>query len=277
MDLAALIIGAISGGAAGVIGYLVARAAERFWGARFSPYWGAGIGAALGMLGSAAVIGGWIPSGFGWVEERVAVDNVLPYMQVIKTHEPALYERIETSVIRDQNDGIAPAQVRANAKALVVSYVADKTTSLPDQLTYELFATTRDQLAYLADRQDYQACADLALGRSRGDLDSKLTPELIERGNNNTTRVIAAKIGQEAPQKMPAEEFTQLAARSFADASQATGIPAEEVDGLLGGSGDAAKTCKVMKAFFDSLLAQPVEVAASALRAMSSGERSPTR
>lgn len=276
MDLAALIIGAISGGAAGAIGYAAAWAIERFRGPRFSPYWGAGAGAVLGIVGSAAVIGGWIPSGFGWTDDRVAVNDVLPYMQLIEAHEPALYERIETSVIRDQNDGVPAAQVQANAKALVMSYVADKTTFLPDQLTYEIFATTRDQLAHLADRQDYQACTDLALGRARGDLDSRLSSELVERGNNNTARVITTKPDQAAP-KMPAEEFTQLAARSFTEASQATGIPAEEVDDLLAGSGDPAKTCKLMKAFFDSILAQPVEVAASALRTMASGERSPTQ
>ena len=197
-------------------------------------------------------------------------------MQLIKTHEPALYERIETSVIRDQDEGLAPQQVRANAKSLVTSYVADKTTFLPNQLTYELFATTRDQMAFLAERDDYQACADLALGRSKGDLDSKLSPELVERGNNTTARVISTKSDQNVA-KMPGEEFAQLAARSFGEASQATGIPPEEVDGLLLGSGDPTKACKLMKAFFDSILAQPVEVAASALRALSSGERSPTQ
>jgi hypothetical protein len=72
---------------------------------------------------------------------------------------------------------------------------------------------------------------------------------------------------------MPAEEFSQLATSAFAEATQRTGVAAEEVDTLLGGAGDPAKTCKLMKAFFDALLAHPVEVAASALRTMGSGAR----
>jgi hypothetical protein len=72
---------------------------------------------------------------------------------------------------------------------------------------------------------------------------------------------------------MPAEAFAELASRAFAEASQATGIPPEEVEKLLAGSGDPAKTCRLMKSFFDALLAQPVDYAAAALRTLSSGER----
>jgi hypothetical protein len=276
MDLAALIIVVVGAGVAAAIGYFGVLAAERFLSFRLSPYLGAGAGAAFGGLVSIAVIGGWIPALLNWTEPKVPVEQVLPYMQLIKQHEPALYERIETSIIRDQDDGLASEQVRANARALVISYVADKTTSLPDQLTYDLFATTRDQMAYLAEHRDYEACADLALGRAKGDIDSRLSPELIERGDTTTARVISTPADPSVV-KMPAEEFAQLASRSFAEASQLTGIPPEEVDVLLSGSGEPTKACKLMKAFFDALLAQPVNVAASALRALSSGERSPTQ
>jgi hypothetical protein len=196
-------------------------------------------------------------------------------MQAIGKYEPALYERIETSVIRDQQDGLSAARVRANAKVLVLSYVADKTTFLTDQLTYELYAMTRDQLAFLGGRNDHQACAGLALGRIDGELDAKLSPELVERSDTNIMRVIAAKPDPQAL-KMPAEEFSQLASRSFAEASQTTGILPDEVETILAGTGEPAKTCKLMKAFFDALLAQPVEVAAAALRTLASGERAPT-
>jgi hypothetical protein len=276
MTWAAIIIVVFGAAVAAAIGYAAALGVDRFWALHVAPLWGAAAGGAFGLLLSLATIGGWFQAGLSWTEAKVAVDEVLPYMQLIRAREPALYERIETSVIRDQNDGVSAEQVRANAKTLVMSYVADKTIYLPDQLTYELFATTRDQLAYLSEQGDPQACADLALGRAKGDLDSRLSAELIERGDNNTTRVIATPPAQDAP-RMPAEQFAELATRAFAEAAQTAGVPAETVDSLLTGAGDAAKTCKVMKVFFDSVLAQPVEVAASALRTMAAGERSPTQ
>jgi hypothetical protein len=273
MDLAALIIGAVVGGAAGAVGYLAALAAQRIWRLPKPPYWLAAVFAVVGIAGGSAVLGGWMPSWSTFTEEPIAVADILPYMQAIKTHEPALYERIETSVIRDHSDGMSADRARANATALVRSYVADKTVFLPDQLTYELYATTRDELAYLGEHQEFDECAGLALGRPNADLDTKLSAELVERSNNNTARVIATKSevdGVKVPEgaKMPAEEFSQLASRSFAEAVQATGIPADEVDTLLAGKGDAAKTCKLMKAFLDGMLAQPVGVAAAAFRTM---------
>ena len=276
MDLAALIIGAIIGGVAGAIGYLAALIVQRFWHTRVPPYGVAAAFAVAGIAGSTAVLGGFLPSWSVLTQEQVTAAQILPYMEAIKLDEPSLYERIETSVIRDQLDGMSAGRVRANAKALVQSYVADKTKFLPDQLTYELFVTTRDQLAYLGEHAEYETCANLALGRVNGDLDAKLSAELVERADNNTMRVITAKVDEEAA-KMPAEEFAQLAARAFGDALQATGIPADEVDTLLAGKGDAAKTCKLMKAFFDAILAQPVGVAAAAFRALASGERAPAR
>lgn len=275
MEMAALIITAIAGGIAAGLGYLVTLAARRF--ARFSlpAYALPALFAALGLVGSWAALSGWLPS-FTFSQEQVAVADIAPYMQAIKKNEPALYERIETSVIRDQLDGIPADRVRANAKVLVLSYVADKTVFLPDQLTYELYVTVRDELTFLGDRGEHQACADLALGRIDGSLDAKLSPEMVERSNTNIGRVIVTKSDLQAL-KMAAEEFSQLASRSFAEASQSTGILPDEVETILAGAGDPAKTCKLMKAFFDAILAQPVDVAAAALRTLASGERSPNR
>jgi hypothetical protein len=274
MEWAALIITATIGVLAAGLGLAVTFGLRRMTQVRLAAYVLPAAFAALGMISCWAVLNGWLSS-LPLSEEKVAVADVLPYMQAIRRYEPALYERIETSVIRDQQDGLSAARVRANAKVLVLSYVADKTTFLTDQLTYELYAMTRDQLAFLGGRNDHQACAGLALGRIDGELDAKLSPELVERSDTNIMRVIAAKPDPQAV-KMPAEEFSQLASRSFAEASQTTGILPDEVETILAGTGEPAKTCKLMKAFFDALLAQPVEVAAAALRTLASGERAPT-
>jgi hypothetical protein len=271
VETAAIIIIGVAGLVAAGLGLGVGLAARRWANLAFPAYWFAIAGAILGIAASAGVIGGW-GSGL-FAGERIAVDEVLPYMGAIKGREPALYERIETSVIRDQQDGLSAETVRANAKALVSSYVADKVARLPDDLTYELYATMRDMLAYLDERADHATCADFALGRFKGDIDAALSPDLVERNKNNTLRAISAEPVDDA-HKMPAEEFAQLAATAFAQASQVTGIPPEEVDVLLSGEGDPPKTCKLMKAFFDSVLAQPVDVAAAALRTLASGELS---
>jgi len=206
-----------------------------------------------------------VPPSWLCTSTQVAVDDVLPYMSAIKQNEPALYERIEAMVIRDQDDGLSADRVRANAKARVASYVADKSLFLPDDLTYELSAATRDALAYLADRESWDACARLALGGQVGDIDAQLSPELVERNANNTVRVILAK-RQEDPQSMPAEEFTQFASTAFAEASQVTGISPDEIPTLIAGGGDAPKTCELFKSYFDAVLAYPVSVAAAYLR-----------
>ena len=275
MDLAAFIITAVTGGVAGGLGYLAAIVARRYFHWSTPAHWPAVVFAVLGMAGGTAVVNDWLPSWSAFDEAPVAVADILPYMDAIDTNEPALYERIETSVIRDQNEGMSADRVRSNAAALVQSYVADKIMFLPDQLTYELYAATRDALAYLLERAEHAACADLALGRINGDLDAKLSPELAERSHNNTRRVIATKADPDVP-KMPAEEFSQLATRAFAEASQTTGIPPDQVDAILAGTGEPAPTCRLMKAFFDAILSQPVEVAAAALRTLASGERAPT-
>ena len=149
--------------------------------------------------------------------------------------------------------------------------VADKIAFLPNELAYELYATTRDILGYLQERQDFTTCAGVALGRFKGDLDTRLSPDLVQRSDSTTLRVIAADAQADAV-RMPTDEFAQVASNAFAQATQIIGIGPEEVDVLLAGEGDPEKTCKLMKAFIDTLLAQPVDVAASALRTLAAGK-----
>lgn len=271
MDLAAIVIVCAALAIGALVPFGIAWALERWWRRLpFASYWFAIAGALVGGVTGLGLVGDWF-SGALW-NERVPVAKVLPYMNEVRAREPALYERLETSILRDQQDGRSPEVVRANAKAAVVSYVADKTPYLPDDLTYELYATMRDTLAHLAERGEYATCAALALGLLREDIDPKLTPDLVERNTVNTTRVLAAARDNSVP-LMTQEQFSQLTTQAFAEASQATGIPPEEVEGLLSGSGDPSKTCKIMKAFFDAVLMQPVGVAAAALRVLALGER----
>lgn len=270
MNAAALIILTAAAAIAAAIGFGVAWGADRYLHRRFPPLWFSLGGAGVGLVVAALTITDW--SALFGSADPVAVETVLPYMQVIKEREPTLYERIETSVIRDLQDGKSDDEARTNAKALVSSYIADKVAFLPDDLTYELYATTRDTLAYLASEKDFEVCANLALGRNATDIDAHLSPQLVERNNNNAIRVISASANKDAP-RLAAEAFSEVASRAFAEASQATGIPPEDVEKLLAGNGDPTKTCKLMKSFFDALLAQPVDMAAAALRTLSSGER----
>ena len=267
MEFAALIIVVSAAALLGAAGLAVWYALRRWRHVGYPAYWFAVAGALLGGLGGGAVIADW---GAVFSGGPVAVDEVLPYMEAVKAREPALYERIETSIIRDRADGKSAEEIRANAKALVSSYVADKIAFLSDQLTYELYATTRDILGYLEERGDYATCADVALGRFKGDLDPRLSAELVQRNDNTTLRVIDAKPQPDAV-RMPAEEFAQLASNAFAQATQIIGVAPDEVETLLSGEGDPEKTCKLMKAFIDTLLAQPVGVAASALRTLAAG------
>ena len=256
----------------GALAFGAAYAGSRRWILPAPSYAFAAGGAAFGALIGFGVTAGWF-SGALW-NERVPVAQVLPYMQAVKAYEPTLYERLETSILRDQQDGKPASEVRANAKALVTSYVADKTVGLPDDLTYELYSALRDALAYLAERKEFPACANYALGRFEGDIDAVLSRELVDRNILNTTKVLAAK-ADPGVERMPDEQFNTLVADAFAEASQATGISvdANALDDMLAGRGKPEQTCRLMKSFFDAILARPVEVAAAACRRMSWGER----
>lgn len=271
MTLAAVIIVVASLIVGAAVAFGVSWALERWWRRLpVRPLWLAIGGALTGALLGLGAVGGWF-SGSLW-NERVPVAQVLPAMNEIRKRDAGLYERLETSILRDQQDGKSAEVVRANAKAMLMSYVADKTAFLPDDLTYELYAVMRDVLAYLAERKEFEVCAGYALGRLKEDVDPKLSAELIDRNTATTLRVLAA-LRDESAQRMNTEQFAQLTSQAFGEASQATGIPPEDVEVLLSGSGDPAKTCRLMKAFFDAVLMQPVGVAAAALRTLSQGER----
>lgn len=270
METAAVIIVVGAALAVAALGFAAGLAARRWANFALPAYWFALAGAIAGGLVGAGVVGGW--AGALYQTERIAVRNVLPYMDAIKAGDEALYERIETSILRDQADGKSVEVVRANAKAIVSSYVADKIPGLSDELTYELYATTRDILAHLDANGEFQACADVALGRFKGDIDPMLSPDLVQRNDSAIVRVITAKFDPDAA-KMPAEQFGELASGGFAQATQIAGISPEEVEKLLAGEGDPAKTCKLMKSFIDAVLSHPANVAASALRRLAAGGR----
>jgi hypothetical protein len=236
--VAALILGAAAP-------FAIAWGIERWWRRLpFPAYWAAIVGGVLGLVAGFGVTNDWF-TGALW-NERVPVAKVLPYMSEIRARDFSLYERLETSILRDQQDGKSAEEVSANAKRLVMSYVADKTAFLPDDLTVELYATTRDMFAHLASQKEFEACAGFALGRLKeSDIEAKLSPELVERNTANTLRVLATKRVEDAP-RMGREQFSLFTAQAFGDASQATGIPPEDVDELLGGRGEAGKTCRIV-------------------------------
>jgi hypothetical protein len=270
MDTAALIIVVGAAVVVGTVAFAAAWAADRRWRLPLPLYAFGLIGAVIGALAGYGVVGGWFDA-VRW-NEKIAVDKVLPYMATIRREEPQLYERLETSILRDQEEGKTPAEVRFNAKMFVRSYVQDKAVGLPDDLVYELYSALRDDIAYLWGQKKYQVCADFALGRFAGDIDAELSPELAERNLANTLRVITTD-ADPSMNRMESAEFQKQTAVWLGEASQATGVPPEDFDLLLRGGGDPAKACRVMKAFFDAALLQPVELAALALRTLSSGER----
>ena len=275
MEIAAIII---------VIGSTIFAAAMGFGGAwvydrfRVLPYerhWFGVGGGVAGLLVSIMVLSGWPMNMFRSID-RVPLDEVTPYMLVLKAHkndaEAALYERITTLVSRDREDGRSETDVRSNAMSQTYSYVADKVAFMPDDVVYEFYSFNRDELTYLDRQKEHEACGDLALGRIRGNIETLLSEELVERQRIILARVLDTKPDADAV-RLASEPFSMIAARAFAGASQATGIAPNEIEVLLGGGGEPQKICRLMKGFFDVMLAQPLEAAAPALRALAAGER----
>jgi hypothetical protein len=282
MEIAAIIIvigSAAFGAAAGLGGAWVY---ERYRQLPWQRYWFGAGGGVAGLAISVMVLTGW-PLSFVRSIDQVPLDQVTPYMSILKPRDPAsvhkskaeagLYERVTTLVSRDREDGRSEDEVRANAMSQILSYAADKVVLMPDDIVYEYYAFSRDELAHLDREQDHAVCADLALGRTRGDIEGFLSEELVERQRNIISRILQTKPSLDVA-LMASEPFSVVAAQAFAGASQATGIPPNEIEVLLGGGGEPRKLCKLMKGFFDVLLAQPVEAAAPALRALAAGERS---
>lgn len=279
MEIAAGIIVAVSTIAAAATGFGFAWLYGRMRPVPYPLYWFAAGGGLAGALAAGAVISG-LATAIVHGGARVPADLVTPYMSALKRHrddrrndqESALYERISTLIERDRDEGRDEDSVRFNAMSQTLSYVADKAALLPDDLVYELYSFTRDELIYLAQSKDYQACSDVAMGRVRGDIESLLSRDIVDRYRSLVVRIIDVKPAASV-ERMAAEPFSVLASQSFATASEATGIPPNEIEELLAGRGDAQKVCKLMKGFFDAVLGQPLETAAPALRALASGER----
>jgi len=277
METAAIIIVIGSALLAAAIGFGLAWAYDRYRSLRFPLYWFAGGSAAIGALLSLMVISGW-PMSLLRVEVRVPVDEVTPYMMALKPGstprptEDALYERLVTLVLRDREDGRSEAQVRFNAISQVMSYAADKISLMPDDVVHTYYVFTRDELAHLGRQKDFEACADVALGRIRGDIEDRLSPDLVERQRAVITRIIATP-ADPGVGRLAQEPFQAMVSKAFADATQVAKIEANEIEVLLSGAGEPEKVCRLMKVFFDAMLIQPVETVAPALRALAAGER----
>lgn len=275
METAAIIIVIGSAILAAAAGFGGAWAYARYGVLPYKRHWFAVGGGIAGLFISIMVLTGWPLNLFRSID-RVPLAEVTPYMVVLQAHqndaEAALYERITTLVSRDREDGRSETEVRANAMSQIFSYVADKLSQMPDDVVYDYYSFNRDELAYLDKQQEHQACGDLALGRIRGDIETLLSEELVERQRSIVSRVLDTAPTAETS-RMAAEPFSIVAAQAFAGASQATGISPNEIEVLLGGGGEPQKICRLMKGFFDVLLAQPVEAAAPALRALAAGER----
>jgi hypothetical protein len=223
------------------------------------------------------VISGW-PMSVLRVEERVPVDQVTPYMLALKPGstprptEDALYERLVTLMLRDREDGRSEAQVRFNAVSQVMSHAADKISLMPDDIVHTYYVFTRDELGYLGKQKDFEACADVALGRIRGDIEDRLSPELVERQRAIVTRIIATP-ADPGVERLAQEPFQVMVSRAFANATEVARIEPNEIEVLLSGAGEPEKTCRLMKVFFDAMLTQSVETVAPALRVLAAGER----
>lgn len=277
METAAIIIVIASALVAAGIGFGLAWAYDRYRRLRYPRSWFAGGGALFGVLLSLMVISDW-PMSLLRIEARVPVDEVTPYMMALKPGstprptEDALYERLVTLVLRDREDGRSEAQVRFNAVSQVMSYAADKISFMPDDVVHAYYVFTRDELGYLGKQKDFEACADVALGRIRGDIEERLSPDLVERQRAVITRIIATP-ADPAAGRLAQEPFQVMVSKAFADASQVAKIEPNEIEILLSGAGEPEKVCRLMKVFFDAMLTQPVETVAPALRALAAGER----
>jgi hypothetical protein len=282
MELAAIIIvlGAALVGAG--IAFGAAWMVDRFWGRAWPAWRVVAAGGVMGALLAVMVITGW-PFGAIRFQAPGPIDSVTPYIEALKPigrirpTEDALYERLVTFIQRDRQEGRSEDEVRRNAVSQVLSHAADKVGAMPDDLVRDYYVLQRDTMAYLGRQKDFDTCRDLGLGRIRGDIEERLSEELVARQQ----ALVLIIIGTPADPKMERlaqEPFQAMAAQAFALSSQLSGISPNEIEVLLAGGGDEAsgaaeKTCRLMTTFFSTMLAEPLEVLAPALRALAAGER----
>jgi hypothetical protein len=282
MELAAIIIvvgasllaAGIAWGLALILGIYVGRP----W-----PAWRLAAGGGLaGIVVALCVITGW-PFGVIRFSSPVPVDEVSAYMQAlrpigrVRPSEDALHERLATFIERDRQEGLSEDEVRRNVVSQVLSHAADKVVSMPDELVRDYYVLQRDAMAHLGRQKDFETCRDLGLGRIRGDIEERLSEELVARQRALVMAIIGAA-GDPQAERLAQEPFQARAAQGFALASQMSGISPNEIELLLAGGGDEAagaaeKTCRLMTTFFSTMLAEPLEVLAPTLRAMAAGER----
>lgn len=282
METAAIIIVAVAAFLAAGLAFGLALAYERYVGPTWPALRFAGIGGVVGGVMAFMAITGWPGSLFRF-SQPVPINAVTPYMEAfkpigrIRPVEDALYERLVTLVQRDREEGRSEDEVRRNAVSQVLSQAADKVASMPDGIVRDYYALQRDTLSYLDGKPDHEACRDVALGRIRGDIEERMSAELVGRQQALMVTIIATP-ADPAASRLAQEPFQLLAAQAFALASQSSGVSPNEIELLLAGGGDAAsgaaaKTCRLMKSFFEIILSQPLEVVGPALRAMAAGER----
>lgn len=282
METAAIIIVLVSGLAAAGAGYGLAVLYDRYRGLSWRRSWVAGGAAVAGMAVAGMVLAGW-PAGVFRFSTPVPVDEISPYMTALKPGrvarpgEDALYERLVTLIERDREDGRSEADIRYNTIALVLSYVADKVPSTPDETVVAYYTLQRDVLSHLDDARQYGVCRDIALGQIRGDIEDYLPANLLEAQRAVVTRIIRAAGNPDMP-RLDQATFQVLASRAFVQAAGGIGVEPSEIEVLLSATGDASgdkpmKACQLMRAFFDALLAQAGDRAAPVLRTLAVGER----
>lgn len=195
------------------------------------------------------------------------------YIVGLKTENPALYKKVKASLRADLKAGKPLNVAISNARDLLDDYIERKLPYLPDDVIVERFQLLRDTLSYLGANDQSDLCFDIALGIKRTGLQHYLPEALKSRDTASVTHIVAAA-RDEAAVKMAPAEFKNLTNAAFAHAAEAAGIPLENVDTLLTGTGDPKSACHLMTGFFDAVVSLSPSEAGAALRTMAIGEQS---
>ena len=279
----ALLAGALGAG----FGYLFSGLLQGILDLRERPYWF--VLAAAGFAATVTFVVVWapwrsvddlqvaapdatsLPAGASVVDTR---HGAAAYLEGLKTEDPALYKKVQTSLETDKQAGVASPLALAHARDMLDDYIERKTPFLDDEIIVERFQLLSDILSYLGAHNDNEICADLALGTKRSGVQQYLAPELVARDSANVAHIVTA-VRDEAAAKLAPDAFKNLTNAAFAHAAQNTGIALEEIDTLLTGTGDPKKTCMIMTGYFAALVSLSPSEAGPALRTMAAGEQSP--